>query len=106
MQSRYLPFHSDHNDGKVADLIAALAQIPGLGDQLHLRDDRVLMDDVEERPQLVDFVQFAGQACWPDRSGSRRRACAVIQYRRLSMIICSTRGLRMLNVLPQPVKSM
>ena len=28
------------------------------------------------------------------------------QYRRLSMMNCSTRGLRMWSVLPQPVKSM
>ena len=46
---------------KVAHLVAPFAQIPGLGDQLYLRDDRVLVDDVEEGPQLVDFVQFAGE---------------------------------------------
>ena len=49
------------NDGKVADLVAAFAQIPRLGDELHLAEHRVLMDDVEERTQLVDFVQLAGE---------------------------------------------
>ena len=34
---------------KVSDLITALADIPRLGDQLHLTDDRVLLNDVEER---------------------------------------------------------
>ena len=38
--------------GKVADLIAAGADVPRLGDQLDLREDRVLMDDVEERAEL------------------------------------------------------
>ena len=31
---------------------------------------------------------------------------SVTQYRRLSMIICSTRGLVIFSVLPQPVKSL
>ena len=59
--SRYLPFHSVHSDGEVADLVAAVADVPRLGDQLHLREHRVLVDDVEERAQLVDLVQLAGQ---------------------------------------------
>ncbi len=36
-------------DGReVAHLVAALADVPGLRDQLDLADDRVLLDDVEE----------------------------------------------------------
>ncbi len=46
---------------EVADLVAALADVPRLGDELHLADDRVLLDEVEERRQLVDVVQLAGQ---------------------------------------------
>ena len=48
-------------DREVADLVAALADVPRLGDQLHLREHRVLVDDVEERGQPVDVVQLAGQ---------------------------------------------
>ena len=61
IESRYLPFHSDHNEREIAHLVAALAQVPRLGDQLDLRDHRILVDDVEKRAQLVDFVQLAGQ---------------------------------------------
>ena len=46
---------------EVADLVAALADVPRLGDQLHLRHDRILLDEVEERRQPVDGVQLAGQ---------------------------------------------
>src|SRR6185503_3553285 len=35
-------------DREVADLIPALPEVPWLGNQLHLRDDRVLMNNVEE----------------------------------------------------------
>ncbi len=45
--------------GEVADLVAALAEVPGLGDELDLRQHRVLVNDVEERAQLVDRVQLA-----------------------------------------------
>ena len=54
-----VPLRPQH--GKVADLVAAFAEVPRLGDQLHLAEHRVLMDDVEERAQLVDFVQLAGE---------------------------------------------
>jgi hypothetical protein len=46
---------------EVADLVAALADVPRLGDELHLGDDRVLVDQVEERRQPVDLVELAGQ---------------------------------------------
>ena len=46
---------------EVADLVAALADVPRLGDQLDLRDDGVLLDEVEERRQPVDGEQLAGQ---------------------------------------------
>ena len=54
-----VPLGPQHRE--VAHLVAALAQVPRLGDQLHLREHRVLVDDVEERAQLVDLVQLAGQ---------------------------------------------
>ena len=46
---------------EVADLIAALPDVPRLGDQLDLADDRVLLDEIEERRQPVDRVQLARQ---------------------------------------------
>ena len=48
-------------DREVADLVAALAQVPRLGDQLDLRQHRVLAQDVEERAETVDVVQLARQ---------------------------------------------
>ena len=59
--SRYLPFHSRPQRREVADLVAALADVPRLGDQLDLGHHRVLLDQVEERGQPVDVVQLAGQ---------------------------------------------
>ena len=59
--SRYLPFHSVQSDREVADLVAAVADVPRLGDQLHLREHRILVDDVEERAEPVDVVQLARQ---------------------------------------------
>ena len=44
---------------EVADLVAAAADVPGLGDELHLREHRVLADGVEEGAQTVDLVQLA-----------------------------------------------
>ena len=46
-------------DGEVADLVAALADVPRLGDELHLGEDRVLVDDVEEGREAIDVVELA-----------------------------------------------
>ena len=46
---------------EVPDLVAALPHVPRLGDQLDLVDHRVLLDEVEERREPVDVVQFAGE---------------------------------------------
>ena len=46
-------------DREVADLVAARPDVPRLGDQLHLGQDRVLVDDVEERREPVDVVELA-----------------------------------------------
>ncbi len=46
---------------EVADLVAARADVPGLGDQLHLADDRVLLNEFEEARQPVDVVELTGQ---------------------------------------------
>src|SRR3546814_16543728 len=48
--------------GEVADLIAAHADVPGLGDQLDPRQRRVLKPGVEETRTAVEGpVRFAGQ---------------------------------------------
>ena len=46
---------------EAADLVTAVAEVPRLGDQLHLGDHRVLLHEVEERAQPVDLVELAGQ---------------------------------------------
>src|SRR5204863_9721642 len=46
---------------EVADLVAALAYVPRLGDELDLGYHRVLLDQVEEGGQPVHVVQFPGQ---------------------------------------------
>ena len=46
-------------DREVADLVTARADVPRLGDQLHLGQDRVLVDDVEEAGEAVDVVELA-----------------------------------------------
>ena len=60
--------------GEITYLISALTQIPGFGNQLDLRQHRVLVNDVEERSQAIDFVQLSCQARWQDRSEIRPRA--------------------------------
>jgi len=54
-----VPFRPQHRE--IADLIAAVAEVPGLGDQLDLRDHRILVDDVEESAQAVHVVQLTRQ---------------------------------------------
>ena len=54
-----VPFGPQH--GEVAHLVSARAHVPGLGDELDLRQHRILVNDVEEGPQLVHVVQLAGQ---------------------------------------------
>src|SRR2546422_11275877 len=44
--------------GEVADLVTSLPEIPRLGDQFDLRNDWILLDDLEETGQLVDIVEF------------------------------------------------
>ena len=46
---------------EVADLVAAGPDVPRLGDQLDLADDRVLLHELEERREPVDVVELAGQ---------------------------------------------
>jgi hypothetical protein len=46
---------------EVPHLVPALADVPGLGDQLDLRHDGVLLHEVEERRQAVDGEQLARQ---------------------------------------------
>ena len=56
-----VPFRPQRRE--IADLIAALAQVPGLGDQLDLRDDRVLVDDVEKRRPACRLRAARGPGC-------------------------------------------
>ncbi len=46
---------------EVAHLIAALADVPWLRNQLDPGNDRILLDDVEERRQPVHLVQLPGE---------------------------------------------
>ena len=46
---------------EVAHLVAALADVPRLGDELDLGHHRVLLDHVEERGQPVHLVELPGQ---------------------------------------------
>ena len=46
---------------EVAHLVAAGANVPRLGDELDLGDDRVLLDEFEEGGELVHVVELAGQ---------------------------------------------
>jgi hypothetical protein len=48
-------------DGEVPHLVAPLADVPRLGDQLHPADHRVLVDDVEEGGEPLHRVQLARQ---------------------------------------------
>src|SRR5690606_6060266 len=47
--------------GEVADLVAAPADAPRLRDELHPGAHRVLVDDVEEGPELVHLMELAGE---------------------------------------------
>ncbi|CDK01815.1 hypothetical protein MIC448_90005 [Microbacterium sp. C448] len=46
---------------EVADLVAPGPDVPRLGDQLHLRNHRVLLHEFEERRQSVDVVELPRQ---------------------------------------------
>jgi hypothetical protein len=52
-----VPFAPPH--GEVANLIAAAAEIPRLGDQLHALQRRILMHDVEKSRQTIDVIELA-----------------------------------------------
>ena len=47
--------------GEVAHLVAAGADVPRLGDELHLADHRVLLHDLEEGGEAIDLVELAGE---------------------------------------------
>src|SRR5262249_12855586 len=48
-------------DGEVAYLVAALADVPRLSDQLDARQHGILLDNFKERAQPVHFEQLASQ---------------------------------------------
>ncbi len=60
-------------DGEVADLVAAGADVPRLGDQLDLRQHRVLVDRRRRTRAGGRRRRARGPASRPGRSGSRRR---------------------------------
>ena len=43
-------------------MVSAWAYIPRLGDELDLGDDRILLDEFEERGKLVDLIEFSSQS--------------------------------------------
>ena len=43
----------------MSELIAARAQVPRLGNQLHLREQRILPQELEERTDVVGLMQLA-----------------------------------------------
>ena len=104
--SRYLSFHSVQPDGKVAHLVAAFAEVPRLGDQLDLREHRILAQDVEECAQAIDFVQLARE-----RGGEIEAEAVDVHLgdpvaQRVHDELQHVADRSMLSVLPQPVKSM
>jgi len=42
-------------DRKIPDLVSIRPQIPRLGNELHLRQDRILVNDVKERSETIDI---------------------------------------------------
>ena len=68
---------------EAANLVAALAQVPWLGDQLHLSQHRVLAHDVKEAAARIEAIVFTRQR------GSQVEAEAVdVQLRRPSSAGC------------------
>src|ERR1035438_5988518 len=49
-----VPFRPAH--GEVSHLIASFAEVPRFGNQLHLREHGILMNDVEERNEKNDYL--------------------------------------------------
>ena len=49
-----LPVPLAEGGGEVAHLVAAEPRVPGLGDQLHAREHRILADDLEDRREGVE----------------------------------------------------
>src|SRR5262249_54184821 len=50
-------------DRKFSNLIPAFTQIPWLGNQLHLGQDWILVNDIEKSPEAIHFVQLSRQRC-------------------------------------------
>src|SRR6202043_2373869 len=48
-------------DGEVADLVAALTDVPGFGDEFDVGEGGVLVDGVEEAGEAADVVELAGE---------------------------------------------
>ena len=51
-----VPFAPEH--GKIADLITMRSDVPRLGDQLHFGKNRVLLNDIEEGAEPIDFPEL------------------------------------------------
>ena len=63
----------------MAELVAARADVPWLGDQLDPRQNRILPQRVEKAGAGIEAIGFAAQASRRDRSGSRRRGTTSTQ---------------------------
>ena len=49
------------DDGEPPHVVAPFAHVPGFGDQLDLREDRVLVDHIEEPAHAIDITRLASQ---------------------------------------------
>src|ERR1035438_2351940 len=54
-----VPLHP--TDRKVAHLIAAVAQVPGLRNQFGRSERRILIDGIEEGAELIDILELTGE---------------------------------------------
>src|SRR5205823_850590 len=52
-----IPLRPEHRE--IPDLVTAFAHVPRLSDQLHLREDRVLVNDLEKGVELVHALVIA-----------------------------------------------
>ncbi|WP_158790381.1 hypothetical protein [Granulicella sp. L60] len=84
----------------MTDLIAAFTHIPRLCDEFDVCERGILVNGVEERRKPAYIVQFAGQ-CGSEQKPST--CISVTHYRRESISIFSTCGLRGLTSYPDTV---
>ena len=77
---------------ELAQLVAARADVPRLGDQLDLAQHRVLLDRRRGSGVGVERRGRCGRATRPGRTGTRRRGTPCTSYRSESMTSCTACG--------------